>query len=67
MCLDTPHPNIRDYLQNVLIDLSQKLYAYIQTNPSTAMAKRFQLLFMVSQGLMQKIVQQRATPITSAK
>lgn len=27
------------------------------------MAKRFQLLYMASQGLVQKIVQQRSTPI----
>jgi hypothetical protein len=27
------------------------------------MAKRFQLLYMASQGLVQKILQQRATPI----
>jgi hypothetical protein len=31
------------------------------------MAKRFQLLYMASQGLVQKILQQRATPISSSK
>jgi len=51
-------------LQSVLIDLSKKLYTYIQTNPSAPMTKRFQLLLMASQGLVQKIIQQRTTPIT---
>lgn len=64
ICLDLSHPSVRDYLQTVLIDLSKKLYTYIQTNPSTSMAKRYQLLLMASQGLVQKIVQQRATPST---
>ncbi|CAF1099603.1 unnamed protein product [Rotaria sordida] len=63
ICLDLSHPNVRDYLYNVLIDLNKKLYAYIQTNPTTTMTKRFQLLYMASQGLVQKILQQRATPI----
>ncbi|CAF3487753.1 unnamed protein product [Rotaria sp. Silwood1] len=63
ICLDLSHPSVRDYLQTVLIDLSKKLSKYIQANPSTPMAKRFQLLLMASQGLVQKIVQQRATPI----
>ncbi|UJR37417.1 hypothetical protein I4U23_030121 [Adineta vaga] len=62
ICLDLSHPSVRDYLYNVLTDLNKKLYAYIQTNPMTTMAKRFQLLYMASQGLVQKIVQQRATP-----
>jgi enhancer of mRNA-decapping protein 4 len=62
ICLDLSHPSVRDYLQTVLIDLSKKLSTYIQTNPSTPMTKRFQLLLMASQGLVQKIVQQRATP-----
>ncbi|CAF1247376.1 unnamed protein product [Rotaria sordida] len=63
ICLDLSHPSVRDYLQTVLIDLCKKLNTYIQANPSTTMAKRFQLLLMASQGLVQKIVQQRATPI----
>jgi len=49
-------------LYNVLLDLNKKLLAFIQTN-STSMSKRFQLIYMASQGLIQKIVQQRATPI----
>ncbi len=64
ICLDLSHPSVRDYLQKVLIDLSKKLYAYIQTNPSSSMTKRFQLLLMACQGLVQKIAQQRATPLT---
>ena len=63
ICLDVSHPNVRDYLYNVLIELNNKLYAYIQTNPTTSVAKRFQLLYMASQGLLRKILQQRATPI----
>ncbi|CAF1564619.1 unnamed protein product, partial [Adineta steineri] len=63
ICLDLSHPSVRDYLYNVLIDLNKKLYAYIQTNSTTPMAKRFQLLYMASQSLVQKIVQQRTTPI----
>ncbi|CAF2505505.1 unnamed protein product [Rotaria sp. Silwood2] len=63
VCIDLPHPSVRDYLQTVLIDLCKKLNTYIQANPSTTMAKRFQLLLMASQSLVQKIVQQRATPI----
>ncbi|CAM2723862.1 unnamed protein product [Rotaria socialis] len=66
ICLDISHPSARDYLQTVLIDLSKKLYAYIQANPSTTMSKRFQLLLMASQSLVQKIVQQRATPLMQA-
>ncbi|CAF3792853.1 unnamed protein product [Rotaria magnacalcarata] len=66
ICLDISHPSARDYLQTVLIDLSKKLYKYIQANPSTTMSKRFQLLLMASQGLVQKIVQQRATPLMQA-
>jgi hypothetical protein len=62
ICLDLSHPSVRDYLQTVLIDLSKKLYAYIQANPSAPMSKRLQLLLMASQGLVQKIGQQRATP-----
>jgi len=62
ICLDLSHPSVRDYLQTVLIDLNKKLYTYIQINPSTSMTKRFQLLLMASQGLVQKFVQQRATP-----
>ena len=60
--LDLSHPSVRDYSQPILIDLSKKLYAYIQSNPSVPMAKRFQLLLMASQSLIQKVVQQRATP-----
>jgi len=63
ICLDLSHPSVRDYLYNVLIDLNKKLYAFIQSNSSSTMAKRFQLLYMASQGLVQKILQQRATPI----
>ncbi len=63
ICLDVSNPNVRDYLYNVLIDLNKRLYAFIQTNPTTTMAKRFQLLYMASRGLVQKILQQRATPI----
>jgi hypothetical protein len=62
ICLDLSHPSVRDYLQTVLIDLSKKLYAYVQTNPSTPMTKRFEILLMTCQALVQKIVQQRATP-----
>lgn len=62
VCLDLSHPSVRDYLYNVLTDLNKKLYAHIQTNPTAPMSKRFQLLYMASQGLVQKIVQQRATP-----
>jgi len=64
ICLDLSHPSVRDYLHNVLIDLNKKLFTFIQTNSSTTMAKRFQLLLMASQGLVQRIVQQRATPMT---
>lgn len=60
--LDLSNPNIRDYLYSVLVELNKKLMAYIQTN-STPMSKRFQMLYMACQGLMQKIAQQRATPI----
>jgi hypothetical protein len=63
ICLDLSHPSVRDYLSNVLKDLNKKIYTYIQTNPTAAMAKRFRLLYMASQGLVQKIEQQRATPI----
>ncbi|CAF0777300.1 unnamed protein product [Rotaria sp. Silwood1] len=63
ICLDLSHPSVRDYLYNVLTDLNKKLYAYIQTNPTGTMTKRFQLLYLASQGLVQKILQQRATPI----
>ncbi len=63
ICLDLSHPSVRDYLSNVLKDLNKKIYTYIQTNPTAAMAKRFRLLYMASQGLVQKIDQQRATPI----
>jgi len=62
ICLDLSHPSVRDYLQTVLIDLNKKLYTHIQTNSSTSMAKRFQLLLMASQGLVQKVIQQRSTP-----
>ncbi|CAF0928166.1 unnamed protein product [Adineta ricciae] len=62
VCLDLSHPSVRDYLYNVLADLNKKLYAHIQTNPTAPMSKRFQLLYMASQGLVQKIVQQRTTP-----
>lgn len=62
ICLDLFHPSVRDYAQAVLRDLSQKLLTYIQTNPSAMITKRFQLLFMASQSLVQKIGQQRATP-----
>lgn len=63
ICLDVSHPSVRGYLSNVLVDLNKKLYAYIQTNPTTSISKRFQLLYMASQGLLQKISQQRSTPI----
>lgn len=66
VCLDLSHPSVRDYLQTVLVDLSKKLYNYIQANPSTMMAKRFQLLLMASQNLVHKIAQQRVTPIMQA-
>jgi len=66
ICLDLSHPSVRDYLYNVLIDLNKKLYAFIQTNSTTTIAKRFQLLYMASQGLVQKILQQRTTPISSS-
>ncbi len=62
ICLDLSHPSVRDYLQTVLIDLGKKLYTYIRANPSTSMAKRFQLLLMASQSLVEKVSQQRATP-----
>ncbi len=60
--LDLSHPSVRDYSQTILIDLSKKLYSYIQANPSSPMTKRFQLLLMASQSLIQRVVQQRATP-----
>ncbi|CAF0842028.1 unnamed protein product [Adineta steineri] len=66
ICLDLSHPSARDYSQNILIDLTKKLYEYIQTNPTTPLAKRFQVLFMATRSLIQKIVQQRATPLSSS-
>lgn len=60
--LDLTNPNVRDYLYNVLIELNKKLAAFIQTN-STPITKRFQLLYMANQGLIQKILQQRSTPV----
>ncbi|CAF1032824.1 unnamed protein product [Adineta steineri] len=66
ICLDLSHPSARDYSQNILIDLSKKLYEYIQTNPTTPLTKRFQVLFMATRSLIQKIVQQRATPLLSS-
>ncbi|CAF1117553.1 unnamed protein product, partial [Didymodactylos carnosus] len=62
ICLDLSHPSVREFLHTVLIDLNTRLYAYIQTNSTTPMAKKFQLLLMASQGLVQRIAQQRATP-----
>ncbi|CAF0896830.1 unnamed protein product [Adineta ricciae] len=64
--LDLSHPSVRGYAQNVLTELSKKLYAYIQTNSTSPMAAHFQILLRGSQGLLQKIVQQRATPIVHA-
>ena len=63
MCIDPSHPTIRDYLYKVLIDLNAKISNYLQSNPSTNLSNCFQILFMASQSLIQKIVQQRATPI----
>jgi hypothetical protein len=65
-CLDPLHPNIGDYLYNVLMDLNKKLAHYIQSNGSTSMTKRFQLLHMASQNLVHRTVQQqqhRMTPV----
>jgi len=67
ICLDVTHPSVRDYLQNVLVDLNKKLQTYIQTHPTTTMTKRFQLLLMASQGLLQKIIQQRTTTPSTFK
>ena len=63
ICLDVAHPSVQDYLQHVLIDLSRRLMLYIQAHPAEAITKRFQLLWMASQGILQKIAQQRVTPI----
>lgn len=67
ICLDLSHPSVRDYLQPVLADLNKKLLTYIQTYPTAPMAKRFQLLYMASQSLLQKVVQQRTTTPSTLK
>ena len=56
LVLDVSHSNLREHFQTVLIDLTKRLTIYLQTHPVDSMTKRFQLLWMTSQGLVQKLI-----------
>ena len=54
--LDLSQSTIREHVQTVLCDLTKRLTVYLQTHSADSMTKRFQLLWMVSQGLVQKLI-----------